>query len=45
MCSNLYAYGVRGNHTNGPILKTIMTALSFHSVAVMAVAGMRVCPA
>ena len=28
-----------------PILETIMAALSFHSVAVLAVMGMRVCPA
>ena len=28
-----------------PILETIMAALSFHSVAIMTVVGMRVCPA
>ena len=42
--AELTAYGVRGN-TNGPILAVIMAALSFPSVVVTAVAGMRVCPA
>ena len=42
--AELTAYGVRGN-INGPILAAIMAALSFHSAAAMAVAGMRVCPA
>ena len=45
MLRGFYLRTAYAANTNGPILAAIMSALSFHSVAAMAVAGMRVCHA